>query len=693
MNININFYDIIRYILLGAIIVIIAIISLHISFEPNILENGIINTFYTTFKENIWCRLQDYNATIYIAILSLCFIIGVTAQAFRKYVAESRVGERLVDLMASRCYLATFFRPFLGQICYSCEQYCKIISNKKSNPEHTYPNWIYISKRPHLLLDVLAEYIDNHSKFGSDRITKSLNEFSVTLMFFLTPIATIFALISIFKSNSSINTQTTFISAIFILCIHLGLALLSNALAKNYIKHIGNQCNALEHNDKNLHQIYNLYGAPTAFILIRSHESDASYLHNALKSIAEQTYYNIRIIVLEDRQNGQNSKSKVEEEIRKFIDEQESKKDPRRYRDIISYCNKNCSGAAGAAFHIREAFFQIANDDDIAIFLDGDDRFKRPDAIEDIVAQMERTKAQICVTSFETVEKTDNNICNNGGKSHLDQVRKFKNKRSTFNRNEFCYLSSIGWTKSYKYKQLKKYQELIKTRKDDYCNLKFYEDFPDILALLIDKPVITGLNEPTHAYYKREGSITGTPTIEAFKEQRAGFLALLWELADANLNDKAKRYVARFIIIKIFQIENILAKYRNDYENYRKQGLRKQYIYKQYKEETSFKFFIKRFSKLSSLSKILKEEYNIKSNNDMDIFIRAGVNEIVNYHQLDVTALQEELNNQEKEGRPNDQLKEFCTAIKNKKDKKCTVKICEKIRNFVPIMANAISKI
>lgn len=153
MNININFYDIIRYILLGAIIVIIAIISLHISFEPNISENGIIKTFfefitslYTTFKESIWCRLQDYNATIYIAILSLCFIIGVTAQAFRKYVAESRIGEKLVDLLANRCYLAAFFRPFFGQICYSCGQYCKIISNKKATQNiHTLIGYIYQS--------------------------------------------------------------------------------------------------------------------------------------------------------------------------------------------------------------------------------------------------------------------------------------------------------------------------------------------------------------------------------------------------------------------------------------------------------------------------------------------------------------------------------------------------------------------
>lgn len=464
-------------------------------------------------------------------------------------------------------------------------------------------------------------------------------------MFFLIPIATIFAFISIFISNLSINTQTTIISAIFILCIHLGLGLLSNALAKNYIKHIGNQCNALEHNDKNLHQIYNLYGAPTAFILIRSHENDASYLHNALKSIAEQTYYNIRIIVLEDRQNGQTSKSKVEEEIRKFIDEQESKKDPRRYRDIISYCNKNCGGAAGAAFHIREAFFQIANDDDIAIFLDGDDRFKRPDAVEDIVAQMERTKAQICVTSFETVEKTDNNICNNGGKSHLDQVRKFKKKRSTFNRNEFCYLSSIGWTKSYKYKQLKKYQELIKTRKDDYCNLKFYEDFPDILALLIDNPIITGLNDPTHAYYKREGSITATPSIEAFKEQRAGFLALLWELANdttSGIKADQRRYVVRFIIIKIFQIENILAKYRNESKN----SHCKQDAYKQFSVNTHFTFFVNRFyEKLtdrnlkSRFLEMLQSTYGISNRHIVD----AAAEEIGDRGLLDIGALKAEM--------------------------------------------------
>lgn len=653
MSININFYDIIRYILLGAILVVIAIISLHIRFEPNILEDGIIKTFFifidsldTAFKEHIWTKFQYYNASVYIVILSLCFIIGVIAQAFRKYVAESRIGEKLVDLMASHCHFATFFRPFFGHICYSSEQYCKVISNKKDNTEHTYPNWIYISKRPHFLLNVLAEYVDNHSKFGSDRITKSLNEFSVTLMFFLIPIAATSALIGIFKHDLSINIQATIFSVIFILLVHLGLALLSNALAKNYIKHIGNQCNALEHNDKNLHQIYNLYGAPTAFILVRSHEGDAPYLGNALKSIADQTYYNIRIIVLEDRPSGQTSESNVEKQIRDFIDEREKLNDTRRYRDIISYCNKDCGGAAGAAFYIRQAFFQIAQEEDIAIFLDGDDRFRRPDAVEDIVAQLQRTKAQICVTSFETVEKTDNNICNNGGKSHLDQVRKLKKKYSTFNQNEFCYLSSIGWTKSYKYKQLKKYQDLLKTQADNYCKLQFYEDFPDILALLIDEPIITGLNDPTLAYYKRKGSVTGTPSMGAFKEQRPGFLALLWEMTYDNksLTEEAKAYVARFIIVKTFQIENIIAKYNktldeNDYAEFKNIAF-----------STFVGWFISKVEHKDELQDVLLKAYpDLRKSDDLKTdIINAGLIEISKYNLLNMDYLNAELSSLKK---------------------------------------------
>jgi hypothetical protein len=144
-------------------------------------------------------------------------------------------------------------------------------------------------------------------------------------------------------------------------------------------------------------------------------------------------------------------------------------------------------------------------------------------------------------------------------------------------------ISSIGWTKVYKYSQIEKYNNFIlKTKLKEkeeakvlYEKLARYEDFPDILVLSssVDGklPILTGLSRPTHNYTKRKGGITTTPNINDFKIARPQFLVLTLNLAlnsdkeNWNITSENVLNIVRFVLFKTLQISNILMGYKKKF--------------------------------------------------------------------------------------------------------------------------------
>ncbi len=554
METTVKFSDIIRYILLGGIVC-------GMSFCWYVILTSGSDSVIAELA-GLGSELKDANLVVGIGLISVFFVVGIVLQ-----------GIRILAVRSVHRYQRNHFLRLLWRcvVVYSAYNYCRIIKHSRKSSKNDYPDWIYTSERPEALIRSLSSYVENATSHDMDGDMKYLNDMSIALLLWVSLMCVLtFAAITV-KAVCG-DAVTADFSMLFcmlaVLCIlAVLLAGISKAFAINYILSVGDRCNALEKNGSNLSDLYCSFGSPTAYILIRTHPNDLKWLRRALDSVAMQTYYDVRIIILEDigSSSGSGEAKKI---IDKFIEDQGKAGDKRNYLDNISYCQKQCNGAAGAAYYIREIFVNIAGRQDIAIFLDSDDKFRRRDAVHDIVAQMQRTASQVCITSFETVEEIGQNICNNGGRTHNELVDGLEtDPADDFCDGKLCYLSSIGWTKSYSYDQLKQYYRLIGKYGEEYIKLAFYEDFPDIAALLFKGTTITGVKRPTHAYYKRSGSITCTPSVEAFRVQRTGFLALLVKMVLDNRDlfvEKAVDYLAHFVVFKSCQIENILAMYRND---------------------------------------------------------------------------------------------------------------------------------
>jgi len=580
-------------------------------------------------------ELKDANIVIGIGLLSAFFVVGIVLQGIRILAVRS----------VHRYPRSPFLR--LLSVCaapYSAYNYCRIIKDSRKSSKNDYPDWIYISDRPEALIRSLSSYVENATSHDMDGDMKYLNDMSIALLLWVSLLCVLTLAAAAVKAVCGDAVTAEFLMLFLMLAVLLVLRCLlvgiSKAFAINFIQSVGDRCNALEKNGSNLSDLYCSFGSPTAYILIRTHPSDLKWLRRALDSVAMQTYYDIRIIILEDigTSNGSDEAKKI---IGEFIEDRGTAGDKRNYLDNISYCQKQCNGAAGAAYYIREIFVNIAGKQDIAIFLDSDDKFRRRNAVHDIVAQMRRTASQVCITSFETVEEIGQNICNNGGRTHNELVNGLEtNPAGDFCDGKLCYLSSIGWTKSYSYDQLKQYYQLIGKYRQEYVGLAFYEDFPDIAALLFKGTTITGVKRPTHAYYKRSGSITCTPSVEAFRVQRAGFLALLVKMVLENRDlfvDKAADYLAHFVIFKSCQIENILAMYRNDDTG-------------EFRARTSVGFFLKALIKaledngmLAAFIDIVKTVYGIGATDPAEVLTLAAAAQVEGSEgRLDQSALQQE---------------------------------------------------
>lgn len=599
MSTNIKFSILIRYVLQGffSLIVIFATLSYidmalfdhSISFLEQLF--GFASLKYTKGAETMIKADDNQDLIKFIIALLLCFIAGIAMNgvrlAFMQFVRWLSGKLRIVRKIhltgfGDGCNFWLFqwlIRLLFPTYYYNTFNYCRVIHNLKNVSSH-YPNWVFISKRPELL----SEIIDNISgNAGKDDDRLYMNELVTTMIMIVH--SCLFALL---LTGNFIQIYTL----ILLVCDSL-LILCAKAYADDYIRSLGVAFKSLT-ND-NIRQYNNtmvLLGAPKAYILVRTKNCEENYLANTLKSIENQTYCNNHIIILEDfdDKNQENDDS-----IRKTVLEYQNFNEHPSIAHNITYCKTKCGSPAAAMNQIRKLFLNTAGDDDIAIILDDDDEFLRKNAVEDIVVNMQKGKANMCITTFETKGDIGKDITNGGGRIHNNVVRKLENRSQKgicpnramdimhslhdhllkfFNSKtpikrrvpDFCYSSSIGWTKAYRKDMVSWYDELLENTR--YKDLRKYEDFPDFINFLSKKVVITGVSEPTHSYFKRSNRVTTQiSTPRDFSECRAGNLQLLLGLVEQNidkLNRKSYLYTREFILFKMCQIEDIFYGTRRD---------------------------------------------------------------------------------------------------------------------------------
>lgn len=582
MESKIKISEIIRYILLGGVICAIIVFFLFFAKKTGTLkfDEPELESLVTGTSETL----------LLIGFLAIFYVIGVFAQGFKSslyFFGKMHFGQWFFrDNFIARLFRILFASSFF----YNYKVYCRVL--KEKNRDTGVGNWIYISDRPDDIVEVIEKIVERKKSDVIENDAKYLNDFLIALLVPLKLLA-LAVLVIVFSFDASASELGSWEFGPWYFCprevlmlIFTGICILvalviwfAKSYAIEYIKNLNSSVKAEEiENIDALNKAYNLKGSPAAYVLIRFHfkKKDNRYddfkqecidnLERALTHVQSQTYYNLNVILLED--TGDAGADYPKDVVKEIVRKHREKDVPGR-KIKINHIMANCGGPAKAAYKIKQAFLSVARDNDICVMLDDDDYFCRDTAVEDIVARMNRDNSRICITEFETEDSIDISILNKGGQSHNELVQKL-NTRSRYFSEEFCYLSSLGWTKSYTKAALTCYFETVKNFEDLFCGLNSYEDFPDILALLYKDTKITGVTEPTHAYVKYRGSITGTPNARAFRKYRTGFLQLLVKMTFAAIGNgdsksllirNADRYMAKFLIFKICQIENILAKY------------------------------------------------------------------------------------------------------------------------------------
>lgn len=310
---------------------------------------------------------------------------------------------------------------------------------------------------------------------------------------------------------------------------------------------------------------------------------------------------------------------------------------PNEYRIIINGGN----GSAYATYGIRKAFLEWSNGDQnaIAITLDQDD-ILREEAVYRISQSM-RTFG-IVVSPFEMQDNGNLDITDDGGKRHNRLARRLAN--GAILRQDLPLLSSIGWTKAYSRPVLERYHKDLTTFMETerggaelfFLEHRAYEDFIDFYPLLYSDVHLTGTYYKTHVYIKHKDSITSSPSVEDFRNHRTASLIALIDLCYANKGttlDTGKSLLCydfdyklfRFIASKVYQIEHIISKYRDDYihngANY----------YDEFAAQTHDGFFI------SKLCRLALGEIRSDNLQDKDLFYYStgrGINSQYNFETL-----------------------------------------------------------
>lgn len=581
MESKVKFSDVIRFILLGGIT------SLLIASCLYLLYGSII------FNQSLKI-MKDYHYIILIFSLSVFFIIGVLLQGIRLQWLYLLNKIKWLDYFCKP--KLCLFRSCILPVYYnSYETQCKVLKKSNSKQNVLLPSWIYTSDHPERLIGIIEAHLKCYDKDIIDNEYKTFNMFFTSVLIpirlILFPLWVCFIMfgLSFFVDEPYIfnnivlgQKNVFFLFFILLLLMRIIVAMLSRRYAFEYIKQLGEQCKAVEEKNQDyLRKIYSYQGEPTAYVLIRTsskkNRKAEEFLSRSLRSVAAQTYNSIHVIVLEDVEDEKNKTNIVEDTINNIV------RCNKRLENKVEYSFKKLEGAAGSVYEIRNIFLKTAGKNDICIMLDDDDEFARPDAVEDIVVQLIRNNADVCISSFISKNNIRLDITNQGGKVHNDLVGDLEENPSCFNDVKYCKLSSIGWTKSYKYDIVKRYQKILEPCEKKFKDLKFYEDFPDIIALLLRDVCITGIHKPIYFYNKTENSVTASYNINAFKNQRAGFLALLLQLVKENedkLCNDAWKYTVEFVVFKTIQIENILCKFLFDYnEIYEEKRIIKEFIF------------------------------------------------------------------------------------------------------------------
>ncbi len=339
--------------------------------------------------------------------------------------------------------------------------------------------------------------------------------------------------------------------------------------------------------------------SPKVYILVRTkhlffdykfRRRHYRYFKECLKSALCQDYSDISILILQDTlfvsRAGVYSAS-MPDVCAEILEEwQYLPSSADKIRDIYFY-RANCGGPALAIYYLRKQLQSLfPKDRDIVLMLDDDDFFLRENVVSDIVSKMSEErinpntnineKVNMCILPYEVAGKNSLDITNGAGTIHRKLViEPLADEKDVA---QLAFAESMGWTKAYTYDMVCRYLDDLQVHfaYDEsklvgfYRKNNAYEDFPDIINICRKEAVLTACQNATHVYRKIPSSVTARPKLKDFRQKRTAYLSLLLSLSQiASLTDKGKEHIARYVIVKLVLIENIMAKFRIDGYNFK----------------------------------------------------------------------------------------------------------------------------
>lgn len=292
---------------------------------------------------------------------------------------------------------------------------------------------------------------------------------------------------------------------------------------------------------------------------MRTHNSETT-LNKSLKSVFDQTYPNVKIVVYDDKSS---------DNTLKILKMWKQKFENRGFdMQIVQSTQPENEGCGKSGERLNRVISCQIKDDDIYMGLDSDDVFLSPDTVSNCVFQIEKTKANVLIAGY-TIQGDESLVINDkGGAPHNDLSHKLATQKAVLI-HEMPEIAStadsIGWTKVLKGNIFKRY---VKMYPECEKEMNVCEDFPTLAMFLYKDSKITGLKENAYGYYKHAQSSTAQIVQkEAFSVVRLGFLNVLQKMYQNNpeeFTQGAEEYINRFIEKKYAVIGNIVEKKAND---------------------------------------------------------------------------------------------------------------------------------
>lgn len=558
MDFKLKLSDIIKYIALGLAVCVIFFLGFENAVDS---QNKDVLEFMKSFEKGFYGRFLKHLKYLFESISFLGPILAIVFIYILGLIIQTII--RII-------YGVTYCGMSISEVSFFIKKFGKYLG-------YDSPDWLFWSFRPDRVVMDLTEQTeiklnsDTRSEwlilnqlfqglhfislialcvayiplFSENRILVSIFGITVVLLlifsrFFPTrPLLSLLANLSLIVTVMILLCITGSFNAFSIVKICPVILLLTYFCAIYYArKHILSMASVSVSDKESLNNILLAHGVPTAYILIRTNSD--KYISDTLESISIQTYPNIKVIILEDKDASETiydnvniiNKEKCEEKL-----------------DIIYY-KSDVTGPYNLSVEIRDRFLDLSSDEDIAIILDSDDYFASNSVVSDIVTKMSEKDANICVSSFVPFGKMSLNYAKN---YHNKLVKKLAKLRLPLTRslyNSICHpnliedihhISTIGWVKSYRRPILEKYKQLMDYGKEVYIerwNIELgnkygndikvskYEDFPDILVHLLKEAKIVAISSPSHRFRKEPGSVTTNGDVMNYKVHIPAFLIL-----------------------------------------------------------------------------------------------------------------------------------------------------------------------